>query len=186
MINADLITTIAFYLFASLAVAAALAAVVSQRMIRAAVGLAVTLLSSAAFYVLLGLPFVATLQVLVYVGGIVVLIVFAVMLTSSTDLRESHPDKIRIGAGVLSSLAFVVSAIAAVASTPIAMHAVPELPAETARLFGLMLLGSGRGEYLLAFEVISLLLLAAVIGAIVIARAGRADMQHGEKAEVPR
>ena len=70
-----------FYLFASAAIVAALAAVTSRRILRAAVYLMFVLINTAALYALLGAYFLAGLQLLVYVGGIVVLIVFAVMLT---------------------------------------------------------------------------------------------------------
>jgi NADH:ubiquinone oxidoreductase subunit 6 (subunit J) len=83
----DAVYTILFYVIASMALALAIAVTTSRRLLRAAVYLMGVLLMSAGLYVMLGAEFLAGVQILVYVGGIVVLIVFAVMLTRSAELQ---------------------------------------------------------------------------------------------------
>lgn len=178
MSTGELAHTLSFYFFGLIAIAAALFAVTSQRILRAAVGLAVTLICSAAFYVLLTYDFIAAIQILVYVGGIVVLIVYAIMLTSSSDMIEATPKAVRRGLAFLATVLFLTFSIAALANTPFVMDTADSIPASVTYALGEMILDTGSSGYVLAFEVISLLLLAAVIGAIVIARSYR--MERGK------
>ena len=175
MSSGDIVYTVSFYLFGLIAILASLVAVVSQRILRAAVGLAVTLVCGAAFYILLNYDFIAGVQILVYVGGIVVLIVFAIMLTSSQELVESHPTFMRKVLAFLAGSAFVAVSLAAISATEFSIdNATPPVEDLVAGL-GRLLLSADSGGYLIPFEIISLLLLAAVIGAIVIARSYRAQ-----------
>lgn len=172
---AELVSTIVFYLFAIVSVVGALVAVGSNRILRSAVGLAVTLVCAAAFYILLGYDFIAGIQVLVYVGGIVVLIVFAIMLTSSLEWVEDHPTPIRLALAIFASVLFFVVTVAALIFTPFALSSSASPPGDIVRILGLMLLDTSGKGYVTPFELISILLLAAVIGGIVIARSYRSD-----------
>jgi NADH-quinone oxidoreductase subunit J len=161
--------------FVLMAVATALAiAVVSTRQIfRAAVYLMLVLVVTAGLYLLLEAEFLAGIQVLVYVGGIVVVMVFAVMLTSSVELQETPAPLSRRLLGVLVSSGFFAVSAAAIVATPFATSAAPGLPVATIEAtpaIGEALLDAGATGYVLPFELISLLLLTAVIGGIVIAR----------------
>jgi len=179
--SGDIVYAVSFYLFGLIAILAALVAVGSQRILRAAVGLAVTLVCGAAFYILLSYDFIAGVQILVYVGGIVVLIVYAIMLTSSQELVESHPTLMRKVLAFLAGSAFVVVSLAALLATEFSIDsATPPVENLVAGL-GRLLLSADAGGYLIPFEIISLLLLAAVIGAIVIARSYRTQTADGSR-----
>lgn len=174
----DIASTLLFYLFGLVAILLAIAVVNVRRLLRAAICLMGVLVCSAGLYIMLGAEFLAGVQVLVYVGGIVILIVFAIMLTRSVDLQEDNPSLLRktLGGGfsilflALSATAFWLTDFGAGTppdSTP-AAAGVPEL-SETEKIGHALLDYSGTG-YVLPFEIISLLLLAAVLGGIVIAR----------------
>ncbi len=167
----DAVFTILFYMMAAAVVSLAIAVTVSRRLLRAAVYLMGVLLLSAGFYLMLGAEFLAGIQVLVYVGGIVVLIVFAIMLTRSTGLELDHPPLRRIIPAALASVVFAVMTGFLLATSPFqsAVNTV-SVPDGSAQAIGRKLLDTGSGGYVLPFEIISLLLLAVTIGGIVIAR----------------
>lgn len=158
-----------FYLFALLVVVASIAVVVTRRILRAAVFLAGVLLCNAGFFILLGYEFLAGVQVLVYVGGIVVLLVFAIMLTSSVEFAENRPSLRRKGWGFVAAGGFFIIVIASLKATPFPVATSGKLPNEVVML-GHRLLDYGAEGYVLPFEIISLLLLAVLIGGIIIAR----------------
>ncbi len=177
----DFVYILSFYFFGAIAVIAALVAVSSNRILRAAVGLAVTLVCGAAFYILIDYDFIAGIQVLVYVGGIVVLIVYAIMLTSSSELVESRPGSFRKALALLAAVLFLVFSVMALIMTNFSVESSATPPADIARALGRMILDTSSSGYVLPFEIISLLLLAAVIGAMVIARAYRPQLTDSEK-----
>jgi NADH-quinone oxidoreductase subunit J len=162
--------TVLFYVLGAAAVVMALVVVNAQRLLRAAVCLMGVLFTTAGLYVMLGAEFLAGVQVLVYVGGIVVLIAFAIMLTHSSDLQADRPSLVRRALAALGSLGFLAVTLFVLQTSqfPIAQATKP-IPDNTAAI-GRQLLDSGPGGYVLPFEVISLLLLAAVLGGIVAAR----------------
>jgi NADH-quinone oxidoreductase subunit J len=184
--SGDIVYTLSFYLFGFIAIFAALVAVVSQRILRAAVGLAVTLVCGAAFYILLSYDFIAGVQILVYVGGIVVLIVYAIMLTSSQELVESHPTLIRKVLALFAGSSFVVVSLAALFATDFSIDDTTPPVEDLVAGLGRLLLSADSGGYLIPFEIISLLLLAAVIGGIVIARSSRAHSSENNPIEHKR
>jgi len=166
----ETVTTLLFYLFAVAAVLLALGVVTSQRILRAAVYLAGVLVCTAGYYLLLDMEFLAGIQVLVYIGGIVVLLVFAIMLTSSPEFREERPPVHRNLLGLLGAGAFFVLTVILLARTKFAVNADGARPENEVAEIGRNLLNYDVGGYVLPFEIISLLLLAALIGGIVIAR----------------
>jgi NADH-quinone oxidoreductase subunit J len=166
----DAVYTILFYVIAIVAIALALAVTTSRRLLRAAIYLMGVLLMSAGLYVMLGAEFLAGIQVLVYVGGIVVLIVFAVMLTRSAELQLDNPPLHRKIIGVLSGAAFAAITGWIGWTSQFGVSEKAALPQVNTEAIGMKLLDTSGTGYVLPFEVITLLLLAAIIGGIVIAR----------------
>ena len=152
--------------FLILAVAGSLAAVrlvTAKNVVHAALYLVGALASVAGVYLLVAAEFVAWVQVLIYVGAIVVLLLFSLMLTKAPIGRETLDNQQRgiaavVGLGVMAGLAFLIDD--AFGGVRAELH-----PARTADI-GVSLFR----DYVLPFEVISVLLLAALIGAVVIAR----------------
>ncbi|MBL7647335.1 MAG: NADH-quinone oxidoreductase subunit J [Candidatus Hydrogenedentes bacterium] len=162
--------TVVFYGLSIAVIALAVAVVSARQLLRAALALMGMLALSAGYYVMLAAEFLAGVQILVYVGGIVVLIVFAIMLTRSSELREDQPGPRTKLMGAVFSIAFMLMSGAALRATDFATSTHGVRPAEEIRMIGLGLLDRSGAGYLLPFEVISLLLLVAVIGGTVIAR----------------
>ncbi len=167
-------STLIFYLLAGLACFFSLATVLARNILHAAVYLMALLTVTAGLYLVIGADFLAGVQLLVYVGGIVVLLVFAVMLTHTDDVAQERPTPLRLVFGILASVGFFAVTYLGLLNSP--FSAARELPVPThdgARSIGRSLLDVGAQGYVLPFEVISLLLLAALIAGIVIAGAGK-------------
>lgn len=162
--------TLLFYVLAAAATVAALGAVTSRHILRAALHLMVVLIVTAGLYLMLDAEFLTGVQILVYVGGIVVLLAFAIMLTASAELLEDRPSLGRKVVGLLAAGAFFVITLHIYASYPFPPGVPPPRATDDVVVLGRMLLDRGAGGYVLPFEVVSLLLLAVVIGAIVVAR----------------
>jgi len=162
------ITTIGFGVVAVCALVSAILVVRSADLIRAVLWLGITLIATAALYAMLGASFLAGVQLLLYVGGVMTLMVFGVMITRRHEgIAPTTTDTVNPVRGAVVALAlFGVVANAIVKTEGLdAASAVPSAPLTLADL--------GRAilhEHVLAFEVLSLLLLAAIIGAVVLAR----------------
>jgi NADH-quinone oxidoreductase subunit J len=165
----EITATLVFYFLATLAIVAAVAVVKTSRILRSAVFLAGVLLCNAGFFILLGYEFLAGVQVLVYIGGIIILIVFAIMLTSSVNLLENQPEPSRRWWGLIASVSFFVMVVSALQATDFAVTTQTVAVDEVSAL-GFSLLNYGAEGYVLPFEIISLLLLSVLIGGIIIAR----------------
>lgn len=173
--------TLAFYVFGAIALVLALAVVLSPKLLRAAVYLTGMLITGAAFYVMLGAHFLAAIQVLVYVGGIVVLMVFAIMLTTALGGDEPHPTARRVLWGIVGAAIFFGVAGATMIATKWAPAAQPpRVTADDAKAIGTSLLDYGATGYVLPFEVVSLLLLAVIVVGTVLAR--RTEAKDGRPA----
>ena len=159
-----------FYVLAGLAVCFAVAVVSSRRILRAAVYLMAVLGMSAGFYLLLDAEFLAGVQILVYVGGIVVLLVFAIMLTASSDMIEEKPSLTRKGFGLLAAGCFLATSVTIFywSDFPALREGAPD--GNVTRELGKRILDYGPNGFVLPFELISLLLLGVAIGGIVLAR----------------
>ena len=156
-----------FYLFALLAVGSALAMVLNVRnTVAAAMSLVITMISLAGIYVLLQAHLVAVVQIMVYAGAIVVLFIFVVMLLNLRS-DEFPPGRQRLLKALGTALSLVVLA-------RFLAGAAPHLPAVQARaeeFGGYRHLGVALfTDYLLVFEATSLLLLAAIVGAVILAK----------------
>jgi NADH-quinone oxidoreductase subunit J len=142
----------------------ALRVVTSPDLVRAILWLAAALLGTAVLYAFLHAPFLAGVQVLTYVGGVVTLMVFGVMVTRKHDgsnVALGNTGRLR---GAIAALAFFVVVATAILRTDLSSL----LPVETPSTQDLAL--SLLDRYLLAFEVASVLLLAAIVSAVVLAR----------------
>lgn len=165
-IPTDLLVAGGFYTFALLAVLGAGGIILARKIFHSALFLVVTLASVAAVFVILGADFLAAVQILVYVGAIVVLILFGIMLTPQTvDLPDiGGPGRAAAGLAVAGAV-FIVAAVVLMASPWPRLTALPK-DVPTAETIGFSLFN----VFVLPFEVASVLLLVAMIGAIVIAR----------------
>jgi NAD(P)H-quinone oxidoreductase subunit 6 len=159
------ISTAVFYLIAIITVGSAAVVAFSRNIIYSAFSLLGTFAGVAGLYVFLGADFVAAVQVLIYVGGILVLILFAVMLTHRiTDVEITNRAAGRLP-GLIVVGVFLALLIQTIRETPwVKLKEVAHQPT-TARIGDLFL-----ENYLLPFELASLVLLAAMIGAVVLSR----------------
>ena len=161
-------SAVVFYILSFFILAAGLLAVTSRKIFRSAIWLLFSLTGIAGLYFWLQMEFIAAVQVVVYVGGIVVLIIFSIFLTQQSGKDLPAPARSRalfsalaVGAG----FALTWMLVGRYGFTP-AGHAT--IDASVGNIGAQMLSTSGHG-YVLPFEVISILLLAAMIGCIVIA-----------------
>lgn len=156
---------IAFGIMVAIMGMAALRVVTTKNVVRAALYLMVVLASVAALFLLLGAEFVGITQVLIYIGAVVVLFLFGIMLTGARigkEKRLSHKNK--LPALLVATLIAAVSIYSA-----IEFYGGDKLP-ETTLTSTSEVADSIFSQYIIPFEVISVLLLAALIGAIVVAR----------------
>lgn len=162
-----------FFALAALTLGSAGIVAFSKNVIYSTLGLLGTFLGMAGLYVTLSADFLSAVQILVYVGGTLTLILFAVMLTARIDkMRVSNPQGGVPVAFVL--VALVLLALGTVAAqTPWPAQARPAMPS-TAKLGHAFL-----GEYLLPFELASIVLLGAMVGSVLLAR--RAVKRSWEK-----
>lgn len=158
-----------FYLLAIMILVFSVLTVTTRRILRAAVYLLFVLLATAAIYLLLNYTFLAVVQLTVYAGGIIVLIVFSILLTSHiNDRLEVGSLARRITAAIISIVGLGIS-YWVIASANLSPKGEFEAPHDVEAI-GNALMNYGDNGYVLAFELISVLLLAAMIGAIVIAK----------------
>jgi NAD(P)H-quinone oxidoreductase subunit 6 len=156
--------TIIFYLLAALTVLSALGVALSRNILHSAFSLLGTLAGVAGLYFMLGADFVAVVQLLVYVGGILVLILFAVLLTRDiTDIKVSNLS-VSLLAGLPVALLLLGLVLQIALRAPYPKVALASAP--TVHRLGDALLR----EYLLPFEIASVVLLMALVGAMIIAR----------------
>ncbi len=156
---------IAFWILAIVGIAAALTVVLLRDVFRAALSLVLCFLTVAGLYATLSADFLAAVQVLIYVGGISVLIILAIMLTRDVQ-RGSPSNKLRIPAFVVAILFLGVVGFALI-NTPWQISTLPPLEPTTAALGSKLL---GEGGFILPVEITACLLLAAILGAIVLVR----------------
>ncbi len=156
---------IAFWILAVIGIAAALTVVLLRNVFRAALSLVLCFLTVAGIYATLSADFLAAVQVLVYIGGISVLILLAIMLTREFQ-RGSPSNKLQFPAFLVAILFLMVVAFALI-NTPWQVSTLPPLEPTTAALAGKLL---GEGGFILSVEIAAFLLLAATLGAIVLVR----------------
>ena len=160
---------IMFYLFAGMIIIFSVMTVTSRLILRSAVYLLFVLISTAGLYFMLNYNFLAAVQLTVYAGGIVVLIIFSVLLTSHISERAAMAPLRHAIFAVLSVAAGMIVTILAVLKFVFIPTSQPAIGSDV-RTIGTQLINYGNDGYALPFEVISILLLAALIGAIIVAK----------------
>lgn len=157
-----------FYILALSMITFAIAAVSSRRMLRSVIYLLFVLVGVAGIFFLIDYNFLAAIQLTVYAGGIIVLIIFSVLLVHHIELKLEMAKPIRQ----------IITAIACLIGIGIFLSTIYSYPFEivennyttTTAEIGSRLLSYDAGGFILPFEVISIVLLAAMVGAIVIAK----------------
>lgn len=163
-----MVSTILFFMFAGLAIASAISMVYHKNPLYSAISLVGVFIALSCIYVTLAAPFIAAVQVLIYAGAIMVLVVFVIMLLNLED--DKSPGRLQylfvlgggLGVILLAQTLFIFYAV---------MKA-PNLPADQTMSAG-KTLDLGRAmytEYLLPVEIVGVLLLMAIIGAVILAR----------------
>ena len=161
-------TAIAFYILSGLVLTFGALTIFTRMIFRAAIYLLLSLIGVAGIYLLMEMDFIAALQLIIYVGGIVVLIIFSIFLTHRSG--EKLPQQIRRRAlvgGMLAIVAFLMVVVIFIEH--------PFTPSEVApmahdvRAIGRQLLDQKAHGYVYPFELVSILLLAALVGSITIA-----------------
>lgn len=162
---------IMFGLFAVMIIVFSLLTVTSRRILRAAVYLLFVLVATSGLYFMLNYHFLAAVQLTLYAGGIVVLIIFSILLTSHISQRF---EPVGFKKSLFSAVAAAAGAILVIITfLDYSFSATEQAATETnMNVIGRALLSVENDGYVLPFEVISLLLLASMIGAIVIAKKG--------------
>ena len=164
------LANVAFVGFAFLALLGGVIAVGAKQLIHAVLGLAMSLVGVAGLYAYLGTHFIAAMQILIYVGAVCISITFAVMLARTPKEQEAEPLRlpVKIGSGFLVALFCSVVLGHAILTTQ--WKAAPVVIVDAAiRNVGANLLTS----YALVFELISVVLLVAITGSVVLAKRGR-------------
>jgi NADH-quinone oxidoreductase subunit J len=161
-------SAVIFYILAVFILVTGLLAVTSTRIFRSAIWLLFSLTGVAGLYFWLQMEFIAAVQIVVYVGGIVVLILFSIFLTQQAGKEMPRPARSRA----------IFSALAVCFGFALTYHLIirytfkpgsnPAIESSVANIGEQMLSGSEHG-YVLSFELVSMLLLAAMVGCIVIA-----------------
>lgn len=162
--------TIIFYALAIFISVFSVMTVSTRHILRSATYLLFVLFGTAGIYFLLGYTFLGSVQIMVYAGGIVVLYVFSILLTSGEGDRAERLKRSKFLAGLVATLSgaaivlFITLTHKFTPTTDIA-------PVETSiKTIGHALLGNDKYGYLLPFEAVSILLLACIIGGLLIAR----------------
>jgi NADH-quinone oxidoreductase subunit J len=170
-----LIASIAFYLFATLTVASALAVIFSRNPVHSVLWLILAFFNAAGLMLLLGAEFIAMLLVIVYVGAVAVLFLFVVMMLDIdfASLRSGFTKNLPFG--ILIALVLVAEIIVAVsawqAGPTLSGRAIPTSSTPNIVAFGQLL----YSRYLFPFEIAGLILLVAMVGAIVLTHRRRSD-----------
>src|SRR4051794_30517608 len=161
-----------FYLFAGMAAVAAGGLVISRNIVRSAVCLLFTLTGVAGLYFLLGAEFLAAVQLVVYAGGTLILIIFGVMLTSKSPFSRFEPKMVEVVLATVLASVLLVTLVLAIRSYR--FTTMPEV-VEGER-YPMVQLGQALlGDFLLPFEIVSVLLLVVMVGAAYLAKARRRE-----------
>lgn len=159
-----------FYIFGALSVAMVIVMIVKTNPVASALCLVVAFFGLSGLYILLEAPFVAVLQILVYAGAIMVLFIFVIMFLNLTpeELKEDRVTRPRLLAGLVVFLTTLGLAVKYLDWQSLSFQAAPEGFGEASGVGRLMFTG-----YLVPFEVVSILLLVAIVGVFVLGRRER-------------
>ena len=161
-----------FILFAAIIIVFSILTVTSRRILRAAVSLLFVLVSTSGLYFMLDYAFLAAVQLALYAGGIVVLIIFSILLTSHISQKM---EAVETKKSVFTAIAAILGIILTLTTILNFQFVASTAPAAEINMnvIGKALLSYNVDGYVLPFELISILLLAAMIAAIVIAKKGK-------------
>jgi NADH-quinone oxidoreductase subunit J len=160
---------ISFAIIAGLTVAAAVAAMSLRNLIHCSLALVVAFAGLAAAYLQLDAQFVGFAQILVYIGAVSILVVFAILITRSGEDPNESVFSMSWMAGIAVVLAVLGVLVWAIMRSSVAQRELPPTPSATVQQIGSELMG----RFVLPLEVIGLLLTAALIGAVIIAMRDR-------------
>ena len=173
-------SAVLFYMFAILSGASALGVVLSRNIVRTAVCLLFTLVGVAGLYFLLESEFLAAVQLVVYAGGTLILIIFGVMLTSKSPFSRFEPKQGELVTAVTVATVLFVALVMAIQSAGF----VPDW-LDTTQRYPIGALGQALlGDYLVPFELASVLLLVVMIGAAYLAKGRRREETRGARGSV--
>ena len=158
--------TLAFWGLAVVLVGSALAVVLSKNLFHSVLWLALALTGTAGVFLLLEAEFLAAVQLLLYAGGIVTIVVFAIVVTERLVGERISQTNRRITAGVVTSLAFIALVVNTILRQPLPAATGKPLPADLTRAVGESVLT----RFVLPFELLAVLMLAAMLGAVYFAR----------------
>lgn len=161
-----------FYLLSGIAIVSALVMITKVNPVHSALALIVTLLASAGLYLMLYAPFMAGVQIVLYAGGILVMFLFVMMLVNIEHLYVEKMLNRQWLLGLLGSLGLsglVIAALVRGART-LPRHTIAFEESTNTQELGKLLYSANGGYYVFAFEVASVLLLVAVVGAVVMAK----------------
>jgi NADH-quinone oxidoreductase subunit J len=165
------LSAVLFYLLALISGGSALGVVISRNIVRTAICLLFTLLGVAGLYFLLYAEFLAAVQLVVYAGGTLILIIFGVMLTSKSPFSRFEPKLAEVVIAVSIGSVMLISLVLAIVNTTFASN---EYPVEG--LYPVARLGQTLlGDYLVPFEIVSVVLLVVMIGAAYLAKGRRRE-----------
>ncbi|MDQ1257313.1 MAG: NAD(P)H-quinone oxidoreductase subunit 6 [Candidatus Hydrogenedentes bacterium] len=159
-------SNLAFWAVTALVVASAGLAALSRQIVHAAFGLFFTLLGIAGYYVLLGSGFLAVTQVVIYVGGILVLLMFGILLTNRPLQTEQAESKAAYAALMALGVSLLALLVFFIVSTPWEIVSTGTAPPSDVRPLGRLLVG----QYLLPFELAGMTLLLCLVGAAYLVR----------------
>lgn len=159
--------TVVFFVFAILAIASAWGVVTSKNIMHSALYLALSFTGVAVLYVLMNADYLAAVQLLIYTGGIAIMVVFAIMLTLRGDVSNSNPENKVWGWGALvSTLTFIMIAFVIFTNADWRILPTPWTGGGSATDISLLLLT----KFMIPFEAAAVLLTVALVGAIVLAK----------------
>ena len=172
--NPPVATPFFFYLLATVMVVGGIFVITRKNAVHSALALITTLLAQAGLYLMLYAPFVAGVQIILYAGGIMVLFLFVIMLISiERNLKERQFNKqwlIGIVAAAALGILFITVYTATKGGVLFPNHTVSYIESDNTQRIATLLFDRASGMYMFAFEIASLLLLVAIIGAVVMAK----------------
>ncbi|MCL4101915.1 NADH dehydrogenase subunit J [Fibrobacter sp. UWH9] len=176
---------IAFYVVAAIMLFTALLTVAVRNILQSAVFLIFSFVGTAILYMLLHAEFIALAQIMVYVGGVVIFVVFTILLTSHLGEDSFKAKMPRTFAAFALAIAFVAVMVKMILPVKELTVSTPSAPEGFASLnaFALRLLSYGADGFVIPFEVVSILLLMTLICSITIARKGKEDMKGNKEVQ---